>query len=202
MKISNYLRFIKFFNSILNNKKSYSKFTVHNLTILRYHPNYLNFAESSKIKKNRYKNNKFKKKIDKADTLFISNVFETKKFPKNYIFGEISKYFLKNKIHFIYRNFTGKKFQYNSSKKTVVNINASFKLDIIYSFKLLLEILNIFIKNYSFYNYVLLKSLFTTKNFKSSISTIYEVNEMMNIIKKVNPKKFLCLMRVIPGKEC
>ncbi len=189
MKLSKYLRNIKFFNSILLNEKSYSKFAVHNLNILRYHPNYLNSEGNSERKKNRYTNSIFKKKIDRADILFISNIFEKKKNQKNYIFREISQYLNKNKFHFIYRNFTGKKFQYISSKKTVVNINASFKLDIIYFFKLLLEVVKIFIKNFSFYNYFFLKSLFTIKNFKSSITTMYEVNELMNIIKKVNPRK-------------
>lgn len=189
MEVSRYLRLIRFFNSILSNKKSYSKFSVYNLNILRYHPNYLNYAEKSEIKKKRYTRKILKKKINKANILFISNIFETEKKPKKQIFSDISKYSNKNKIHFIYRNFTGQKFQYNFSNKTVVNINASLKLDIIYFFKLLLVVIKIFIKNFSFRNYFFLKSLFTIKNFKSSISTMYEVNELINILKKVNPRK-------------
>ncbi len=189
MDVTRYSRLVRFFNSILLNKKSYSTFAVHNLNILRYHPNYLNYAEKTEIKKSRYFKKFLKKKINKADILFISNIFDTEKKPKKQIFNDISQYSNKNKIHFIYRNFTGKKFQYNFSNKTILNINASLKLDIIYFFKLLLEVIKIFIKNFSFYNYFFLKSLFTIKNFKSSISTMYEVNELINILKKVNPRK-------------
>jgi len=187
MKLKKYFKYLKLYNAILN-KKTYSRFSIYNLNIIRYHPNYLEFSKKSFKKEDRYSFNTFGKKIDEAEYLFISNLF-SKDNQKNYIFKQISKNVDRNKTHFIFRNFSNKKFQFKSAKKTIVNIRPTIISDFIYFLNISLEIIRIFFFNFKLINFQYFKDLLTIKNFKSSISNSYEVDALLSIIKKVKPSK-------------
>lgn len=193
-------------NSILKNKINYFKVSLTSLHIIRSHKNYFNLSRRKSNNSNSFfrifkryyliSDNYFKKKIN-SDFLFISNfVNKSELNVKDRFFDPIIEQLESKNIKYniIYRNLSDYNNNLKFKKNNLIILNESSKIfnDIYYFFKIFLEIIKIFFyrDNIKFnIKEKIIKNLFTFKNITSSLSNINHVNNIMYLVKKLNPKK-------------